>query len=217
VQPEISPGDYGGAGVTLLSVTTQRLFAHFAVSPRRSLVSRLAAILGRTDIPGRTEFEGLRPQTRFLIVCLLAWIGVVALMTVIAVASVELSTMRLPAWLGAPAAASTGAEIRSAAGFENILQRPLFLRSRQGISVNISTPPAPAAELDPNFTLKGVFINGASAKAFLMSSQNPLGMWAQIDEDVDGWRIVAIQPGQVLLASQNQRLAIPLSISGGAK
>jgi len=64
--------------------------------------------------------------------------------------------------------------------------------------------------------LKGVFINGASAKAFLTSTQNPLGVWVAVNEEIAGWRVVTIQPDQVLLDAQNEKLVIPL-INGSAR
>jgi hypothetical protein len=150
---------------------------------------------------------------------LTVWIGLVGLATVIAVASVEMSTMSLPAWFGAQASASPSIEIRSAAGFENILQRPLFSRSRQAAAATVSTLPSlpVPVTLDQNITLRGVFMNGALAKAFLTSAQNPLGVWVQANEEIAGWRVVAVKQDQVLLDAQNEKLVIPLTVNGRAK
>ena len=203
-----------------LALATPRLFAHIVSSPRRSFASRVAVILGRAELPGRGELAGLRPATRFLIVGLTVWIGLVGLATVIAVASVEMSTMNLPAWLGTRASASPSVETRSAAGFENILQRPLFSRSRQAASAKVPTMPSMPSlpvRLDQNITLKGVFMNGALAKAFLTTAQNPVGVWVQANEEIAGWRIVAVKQDQVLLDAQNEKLVIPLAVNGGAK
>jgi hypothetical protein len=203
--------------VTSLPLVTQRLFAHIVRSPRRSIVLWLAVMLGRAELPGRGELAGLRPATRLLIVGLTAWIGLVG--PVIAVASIEISAMSFPAWFGSRTSASPSTEIRSAAGFENILLRPLFSRRRQiatPATVSAPQPPLPA-KLDQNITVKGVFISGALAKAFLTSAQNPLGVWVQVDGEVAGWRVVAVKPDQVLLDGQNEKLVIPLSVSGGTK
>lgn len=204
--------------VISLPLATQRLFAHIVDSPRRSVESGLAAILGRAELPRRAELAGLRPATRFLIVGLAAWIGLAALATVVAVASVEMSTMGLPAWFGARASASPSSAIRPPADFENILKRPLFSRSRQAAATVIvsAVPPPPPVILDQGITLKGVFISGALAKAFLTSAQNPLGVWVQANEEVAGWRVVTIEPDQVLLDAQNEKLVVPL-INGSAK
>jgi hypothetical protein len=204
--------------VNSLSVISRRLLAHIASLPRRSIASRVAVMLGRAELPGRVELAALRPATRFLIVGLTVWIGLVGLATAIAVASVEISSLSPSAWFGARASASPSTEIRSPAGFENILQRPLFSRSRQAATVAISATSAPVpAALDQNIVLKGVFINGTTAKAFLTSAQNPLGVWAQPNEEVAGWRLVSVKPDQVLLHGQNEKLVVPLSINGGAK
>jgi hypothetical protein len=188
-------------------------------SPRRSVASRLAAMLGLAELPRRAELAGLRPATRVLIVVLVAWIGLVGLVTVIALTSVEMSTMNFYAWFGAPASASPSTEIRPPESFENILQRPLFSRSRQAASVAVSPPepPSPTMLLDQNITLKGVIISGSLAKAFLTSTQTPLGMWVQADDEIAGWRVVAVKPDRVLLDARNQKLQVQLSINGRAK
>jgi len=201
-----------------LPLATQRLFAQLVGSPRRSLASRLAAVLGRVEFPRRAELAGLRPATRFLIVGLAAWVGLAGLTTVIAVVSVEISAMSFPAWFGGRASASPSNGIRPPSGFENILQHPLFSRSRQGaaVTVSVAPPPPPPVMMDQSIALKGVFINGASAKAFLTSTQNPLGVWVAVNEEIAGWRVVTIQPDQVLLDAQNEKLVIPL-INGSAR
>ena len=200
-----------------MTSATQRLFAHIVNSPRRSLASRVAMMLGRAELPGRAEFAGLRPATRFLIVALTAWIGLVGLATAMAVAAVEVSTLSLPAWLGARSSGSPNTGIRSPAGFENILQRPLFSRSRQGAPVAVLSAPPPSVMLDQNITLKGVFMNGVLAKAFVISGQDPVGAWVQANDEVAGWRVVTVKPDQVVLDGRNEKLVIPLSVNGPVK
>jgi hypothetical protein len=77
--------------------------------------------------------------------------------------------------------------------------------------------PSLPVRLDQNITLKGVFMNGALAKAFLTSAQNPVGVWVQANEEIAGWRVVAVKQDQVLLDAQNEKLVIPLAVNGGAK
>jgi hypothetical protein len=194
------------------------LLAH--VVRARPVASRLAGLLGRQDFPGRAEFASLRPATRFLIIAMAAWIGLVGLANVLALAAVELSTMSAPAWFGARASSSPGSEVRPSARYESILQRPLFSRSRQAAAADagvVPPPPAASAPLDRGLTLKGVYINGTIAKAFLISAQNPLGVWVQVDEEIAGWRVVAVEPQQVLLNAQNERLEVALSAGSGTK
>jgi hypothetical protein len=200
--------------MTSLPLATQRLFAQIVSSPRRSFASRLAALLGRPEPPNRAELAKLRPAARFLIVGLAAWIGLVGLVTVIAVASVEMSTVSLSAWFGERASASARAELRSPAGFENIVQRPLFSSSRRGRVVVVAAPPPPPSApvlRDRDLTLKGVYISGALTKAFLKSPKDPRGTWVQVNEEITGWRVVDVKPDQVVLDAQDEKLVIPLA------
>jgi hypothetical protein len=78
-------------------------------------------------------------------------------------------------------------------------------------------PPPPVVAVDRGITLKGVFINGPEAKAFLISTQNPLGAWSQAGEEIAGWRIVAIEPDQVTLEGHHEKLIVPSSVRGPAR
>jgi hypothetical protein len=205
--------------VTSLALSTRRLFEHIASLPRRSLASRLGAAFASAKVSAHRELAALRPVTRLLIVGLISWIGLVTLTTLIAVVSLEISTMKLPAWFDSHISGSPGTEHRLDPGFENIIQRPLFSRSRQTASAMVIAPPSqqPPAMLDQNFTLKGVYINGATAKAFMTSAQNPLGVWVQPNEEIAGWRVVAVTPDQVALDAQNDKLVVQLSVNGRPK
>ena len=187
--------------------------------PRRMAASWLAAWLGRAELPGMGELTVLRPATRVLLAAFSGWIVLVFLVTTAAVVTVEMSTVSLPDWLGAPSAAARGVAARPPAGFENIVQRPLFSRSRQGVAPAsapvLAAAPTPSV-LDEDITLKGVFISGTLAKAFLLSSQNPLGVWVQVDEDISGWKVVSVQPDQVLLQGRSETRTVQLH-AGGAK
>jgi hypothetical protein len=192
------------------------LMASIAGSPRR-----LAAVwLGRTDLPGLAEVAALRPATRVLLAGFSGWIVLVLMVTLAAVMSVEMSAISLPEWLSAPSSGARAAAAQSPASFENIVQRPLFSRSRQGMTTLAAVPmpatPSPPSTLDQDITLKGIFISGPLAKAFLLSSQNPLGIWVQTDEEVSGWKVLAVQPDQVVLQGQGGKRIVQLH-PGGAK
>jgi hypothetical protein len=179
-------------------------------------VSALVRLLGFTDVRGHTGHAPLRPTTRLLLIGLVVWVVLVGLATVVAITSVEMSTVNFSDWFGARSSAD--ADPRAAAGlrYDNVVQRPLFSRSRQASAV----PPPPAPLSTPRekaIILKGVYINGASAKAFLISQHNPLGIWVQTDEVIAGWRIVTIKPDQVLLDAQSETLVVPLGARGDAK
>jgi hypothetical protein len=202
---------------TVRSPVAPGSMARVAGAPRRLA----AAWLGRTELPGLGEVAALRPATRVLLAGFSGWIVMVLIVTLAAVVSVEMSAISLPEWLGASSSVPRGAAARSPASFENIVQRPLFSRSRQGMTlaavpVPVPAAPPPPSTLDQNVTLKGVFINGPLAKAFLLSSQNPLGIWVQPDEEVSGWKVLAVQPDQVVLEGQGEKRIVQLH-PGGAK
>ncbi len=187
--------------------------------PRRMAASWIAARLGRAELPGMAELTALRPATRVLLAGFSGWIVLVFLVTAASVVSVEMSAVSLPEWLGTPSAAARGVAARPPAGFENIVQRPLFSRSRQGVAPAsapvLAAAPMPSM-LDQDITLKGVFISGPLAKAFLLSSQNPLGVWVQVDEELSGWRVISVQPDQVILQGRGEKRTVQLH-AGGAK
>ena len=186
---------------------------------QRSLASSVAALLGRAHLPGRSELAALRPPTRALLIGFAGWIVLAVLVTLAAVISVEMSAVSMPEWFGVPSSGSRAASARSPANFENIVQRPLFARNRQGMvqaPVPLQAPPPPpASTLDRDVTLKGVFISGSIAKAFLLSPQNPLGLWVQAGEDIAGWNVVAVQPDQVILQGQGEKWIVQRNV--GAK
>ena len=207
--------------IASLAVVFRRLAPALA-SPRRIVTSRLAAMLGRTELPGRDELAALRPASRVLLVGLAAWIAMVVVVTVIAVAWVGLSTMSLPAWFDPRGTASAAVKTRSHASFDNIVQRPLFSRARQvavvtAVALPPSPPPRPSTALDRGIILKGVFINGAQAKAFLVSQQNPIGAWVRAGDNIAGWKVVSLKPDEVVLEGQNEKLAVSLSNKGPTK
>jgi hypothetical protein len=189
------------------------------LAPRRLAASGMAALLGRAQLPGMGELAALRPLTRALLVGFTGWIVLVVLVTLAAVVSLEMSAVSMPEWLGVPSSASRVATVRSPVHVEDIVQRPLFARSRQGtIQAAVpmqALPPSPAT-LDRDVTLKGVFISGSIAKAFLLSRQNPLGLWVQAGEDIAGWNVMVVEPDQVILQGEGEKWVVQRNV-GGAK
>ena len=194
----------------------QMVQLRLAGSPRQFAASRLAAMLGRADLPSRSELAALRPATRVLILGFAAWIALVGVMTLSAVISLELSTVTAPTWFGGSGPVAKASEARAAAGFENIVQRPLFSRNRQGFvaAEPAAAPPPPMATLDAGITLKGVFMSDGVAKAFLVTTQSPVGVWVQVNGQIDGWRVAAVTPEHVVLEGQGEKLTVPLHASG---
>ena len=201
--------------MTSLTQMVQLRLAGMTGSPRQFATARFAALLGRTDLPSRSELMALRPATRVLILGFAAWIGLVGVVTISALISLELSTVTAPAWLGRTGPAAKAANARGG-GFENILERPLFSRNRQGLvaAEPVAAPPPPMATLDSGLTLKGVFMSEGIAKAFLISAQSPLGVWVEVNGQVDGWRVAAITPEHVVLEGQGEKLTVPLHAGG---
>lgn len=196
----------------------QKHLASIANSPRKWSLSRLAALLGRTELPGREELAELRLATRVLILGLAAWIALVALVTIIAVVSVELSTMGIPAWFDLHGSSSVKTKPHSNGSYDSIINRPLFSRIRQ-VSTTIpkAVPPPSALGLERDISLKGVFINGKQAKAFLVSAQNPRGTWVETGGEIAGWKVVSLKAEEVVLEGQNDRLTIALTNKGPSR
>ncbi|ANW00406.1 hypothetical protein LMTR13_09745 [Bradyrhizobium icense] len=194
----------------------QLRLAGMTASPRQLAASRLAAMLGRTDLPGRSELAALRPATCVLIVGFAVWIGLVGVITLSAVISLELSTVTAPTWFGKSMPVAKASDARAAAAFENIIQRPLFSRNRQVFVATepTSAPPPPVATLDSGITLKGVFMSDGVAKAFLITTQSPVGVWVEVNGQIEGWRVAAVTPEQVVLEGQGEKLTVPLHASG---
>ena len=202
--------------MTSLAQMVQLRLSGMTGSPRQFVAARLAAMLGRTDLPGRSELTALRPATRVLILGFAAWIGLVGVMTLSAVISLELSTVTAPTWFGSRSPAAKASDARAATGFENIVQRPLFSRNRQGFvaAEPVAAAPPAMATLDSGMTLKGVFMSDGVAKAFLITTQNPVGVWVQLNGQIDGWRVAAVTPEHVVLEGQGEKLTVPLHASG---
>jgi hypothetical protein len=133
------------------------------------------------------------------------------------VLSVEVSIMSVPAWLGPRATAAATAEPRSRAGVENnIAQRPLFSRGRKSVAVAApAATPAAAPQLrDENLKLKGVFIDGTTAKVFVTSTETPFGSWVAVNGVIGGWRIASVTPNQVELGANGEKRVLILNTDG---
>jgi hypothetical protein len=175
-------------------------------------------MLGRQELPQRSEFAQLRPGLRLLVIGLAGWVGLVAVVTIIGIVSVEISTMSGPAWLSDRASSAATADLGSRVGFENISQRPLFSRSRRAVAVVQAQPAvipsSPQQVRDQNLKLKGVFLNGEMAKAFVTSTESPFGSWVALNGEIGGWRVASVTSDQVVLNGNEEKLVIPLIFAG---
>ena len=178
------------------------------------LVDFVATILDADPSRLRSEVSAIRPISRWLMVGLLAFIGCSMIGTLIVIVHLTSSSETMAAQSDQ---AAVRFETASRETYDAIVMRPLFWRSRQP-----ATPPAePAAAIsapiagDPQISLKGVLISGDLAKAFMLSAENPAGVWRQRGEDVAGWRVTEIFRDRVVLQSQAERFVVPLSYSNG--
>ena len=48
-------------------------------------------------------------------------------------------------------------------------------------------------------------MNGEQAKAFLTSSDNPVGGWIGLNEQWSGWRLSEVKPNEIVLEADGQR------------
>lgn len=202
--------------MTSLAQMVQLRLSGITDAPRQFAASRLAVMLGRTDLPSRSELMALRPATRVLIVGFAAWIALVGVLTLGVMIWLELSTVTAPAWFGTSGAAAKSSGARAISAYENIVQRPLFSRNRQVLVAPepVAAPPPAVATLDPGMTLKGVFMNEGVAKAFLITAQSPLGSWVGVNGQIGGWRVTAVTPDHAVLEGQGEKLTLPLHASG---
>lgn len=179
----------------------------------------IGRLLARGAIPGllpsRDDWTGLPSVTRMTIIGLLVWCllaGVAAISTAIAI---ETAT-----WgKAAPLAIAAGGGVAAAAAVSQdpILQRPLFVRSRQAAVTAV--PPLLSPPLlvthDAGVALSGVLINGDMKKAFMTTAQNPAGVWVAPDAVIGGWRLLAVRPGEVELEGSNGRVVLPFAAVAG--
>jgi hypothetical protein len=202
--------------VNSLSVATERLAvrAGYLKGLNGRTGRSFARMLGRNELPPRSEFAQLRPGLRLVIVGLAAWIGLVGVVTLTAVVSMEISSISAPGWLriGAlPAAAGPRSQARS----EDIWQRPLFSRNRKLIAAAQSVVASPPPQVrEQNITLKGVFLDGTTAKAFLTSPEFPFGSWVALNGEIAGWRVASVNPDQVVLGADDEKLVIAVNRTG---
>jgi hypothetical protein len=172
-------------------------------------------VLGQ--IPSPRELKSVAPLRRGLLLGLVVLTGLAVVAPIVGIISTELAIASQSA-LGGGGRVPVGRENRGAGTYENILQRPLFSRSRQLLAVAAPTAvvdaPAPSTRmmLDPSVALRGVFMNGERAKAFLTSSENPVGVWIALNEQWSGWRLSEVKPNEIVLVADGERQTLQLNV-----
>lgn len=172
-------------------------------------------VLGQ--IPSRRELRSVAPLRRGLLLGLVVLTGLAVVTPIVGIVSTELAIASQSA-LGGGGRAPVGREHRGAGTYEDILQRPLFSRSRQLLAVAappaVVDAPAPSTRmmLDPSVALRGVFMNGERAKAFLTSSENPVGVWIALNGQWSGWRLSEVKPNEIVLVADGERQTLQLTV-----
>jgi hypothetical protein len=159
------------------------------------------------------ELTRLPASTRLVLFGLIGWSGFAVVAILAGLLGLEIAARSV-----VPAAAkeARGATIEHSNG-NAILQRPVFSRTREAAVPVVARPQAPPlppppafAARDSDLRLKGVFMNAPMVKAFLISSQNPLGAWVKPQEVFGGWKLVAVRPSEIELESGGERVTVPL-------
>lgn len=185
-------------------------------APRQLAAAVATRLFLRNDFPSCRELMAITPPRRSLLIGLAVSIGLAVVTPVATIVALEVAVASQSTWDGRGALVPARLESRTG-GYENILQRPLFSRNRQGVL----TTPAPAATeavapirtmLDPSVALRGVFMNGERAKAFLTSSDNPVGIWIALNEQWSGWRLSEVKPNEIVLEADGERQTLPLTV-----
>ena len=172
-------------------------------------IDSVALMLGVDKGRLRTELAAMRAGSRIVLLGLLIFIALVAAGTFAILVGIASSA-------SVTSDVTEQVEIEPAAGaqrnYDAIVARPLFSRSRQPVAAPSET--MRAAVVDRQISLRGVFLNGAVAKAFMLSPQTPLGAWRKRGEEFDGWRVEDVARDRVMLTSQAERMIVPLTVAG---
>lgn len=94
-----------------------------------------------------------------------------------------------------------------------VLARPIFFPSRKPFEPPVAqaaiTPPAPPPP-DPTFVVDGIMLTGDARKAHLRQPQETDGRWYETRHVIDGWMIVQIDAGGIVVEQAEWKLAIRL-------
>ena len=116
----------------------------------------------------------------------------------------------------APGMATAGPNLPAPA-LEAIAQRPLFSVTRRPDApppaMAQATPPPPPR--DRRITLKGVYIDGAQAKAFVVSAEQPDGAWVSAGGRVGPWRVAAVSAERVRFEAEGESFSAAMSPEAG--
>lgn len=94
--------------------------------------------------------------------------------------------------------------------FLEALERPLFSKTRRPSGAKV-VPELAVAELSPDgLSISGITIIRGHARAFILSSESPKGVWFSEGSTVAGWRLTAISPTGIRLEAQGRSAKLEL-------
>jgi hypothetical protein len=107
----------------------------------------------------------------------------------------------------------------TARNFNDIVERPLFSRSRRPFVLPPPEVIAPAPEIsepvqvaaEPQLTLQGVYIQGQVRRALILSTESP-AQWQGVGDDISGWNITEIGANGITLEAQGQTRLLKLYV-----
>lgn len=111
-------------------------------------------------------------------------------------------------------------EAPQAIGYVALLERPLFSRTRRPY---VPPPPEPPAveqpqvqpeivTQEPQVSLQGIFIQGRTRRALVLTPENALPAWVNEGANISGWKLSEIKPNQLILLAGSQRRIIELYV-----
>lgn len=202
----------------LTSPSGQQQLAQGFRNSRNGLAPASIIKVLRGQIPSARELQSVAPLRRTLLLGLVVLTALMAIAPLVAIVSLEIAVASQSAPGSRGGGTLAGREGQGVGSYESILQRPLFSRSRQAVALAAPQPivdtPAPLARamLDPSVALRGVFMSGERAKAFLTSSDNPVGVWIGLNEQWSGWRLAEVKPNEIVLEAEGERQTLPLNV-----
>ena len=163
---------------------------------------------------GRTAaaWAGLPPGPRVAAAALVAWMALAVSFAGGDVLSGGPGDAR-----AAAGAASAGPTVPAPA-LEAIAQRPLFSATRRPDApppAMAQAAPPPPPPRDRRITLKGVYLDGAQAKAFVVSAEQPEGAWVSAGGRVGPWRVAAVSAERVRFEAEGESFSAAMDPEAG--
>ena len=109
--------------------------------------------------------------------------------------------------------------------YQQTLARPIFFKDRRPYRPPPPKPPAPPKVAkaapkpvapapppitNPNLTLAGIAITSDAKQAFMTQSSKAEGSWVKEGEEIMGWRVHVILPGEVTLQKSGRSIKLRL-------